>query len=95
MQVTHLLSLIIFTLGFHNVTYSMHSKNFVSTQKLSRSYLINLRPYDAQQGRRDAYQKWCVTPIQWNNGHDIKEALQASKKSPEDKMAFYKQFSKK
>jgi len=51
---------------------------------------------DIQQGRRDAYQKWCTTKITWPNGDSTQKIEQPQNThTKEDAMAYYKQFANK
>src|SRR5207247_43451 len=70
MKNIHNITLLITLITLGSTTFCMHTKlSVINRFKYNRTCTVNtaLTYYDVQKGRRDAYQKWCATPIQWDN----------------------------
>ena len=98
MHILHTVSLILLALGCNNITYGMHTAPR-SLQKFSRpcSYIEIAKPVNTQEGRKQAYQQWCPTQINWNNNTESKTSIyQVSPRSHKEEMVlFCKQCGKK
>jgi hypothetical protein len=43
----------------------MHTK-LTTANKFNRTYILTTKPFDLEQSRREAYQKYCPIQINWN-----------------------------
>ncbi len=80
----------------------MHTRLSTINNFKHRTYIITSPTYNnTQKGRKEAYQKWCPIPINWDNENSWDDKKSEMKTYPlqnntqEDKMAYYKQFMKK
>ena len=93
MNKKHIVTLALTAIFTHSIL-CMHTLKRSVTQSHNRNYIITTKPCNIEQGRRDAYQKWCATRIDWNNKRAYQQLPQNSNYSHQDAMAYFKQFYK-
>lgn len=91
----HMFSFIIALLGVNLSTLCMHHTANVAKNSFCRSYIIKSPSYNVEKSRREAYQKWCTTPINWDKQTKQTPSHPSSNNSQQDAMAYYKQFVRK
>jgi len=84
-------------LGLTISSFGMLPKTITTKTEHHRTYLITNKKYDPKKGRQEAYQKWCTTPITWNDNNTYQQLSQNQNNNHQkvDAMAYFKQFCKK